>query len=99
MVVMVLQRVPASLRGELTRWLFEAQAGVFVGTVSGMVRDRLWTKCEQRLRGGAMMQIWSTNNEQGFAMRTSGATRKEVVDHQGLQMLRTPSDQSTKGDG
>jgi CRISPR-associated protein Cas2 len=91
MVVMVLQRVPTSLRGELTRWMVEPQAGVFVGTMSAMVRDRLWDKCCDRLRGGGAMQIWNTNNEQGFAMRTAGTVRKDVVDLQGLQLVRTPA--------
>ena len=81
MVVMVLQRVPVSLRGELTRWMIEPQAGVFVGTMSAMVRDRLWDKCCERLRGGGVMQIWNTNNEQGFAVRTAGTVRKEVIDN------------------
>lgn len=90
MVVMVLQRVPPSLRGELTRWLLEPQSGVFVGTVSAMVRDKLWDKCCKSLRGGAMMQIWSTNTEQGFQMRTLGLTQREAVDMGGLQLIRIP---------
>ena len=97
MVVMVLQRVPASLRGELTRWMIEPQAGVFVGTMSAMVRDRLWEKCCDGLRGGGVMQIWNTNNEQGFAMRTAGTVRKDVVDKQGLQLVRTPSRTGRRG--
>ena len=91
MVVMVLQRVPTSLRGELTRWMVEPQAGVFVGTMSAMVRDRLWEKSCDRLHGGGVMQIWNTNNEQGFAMRTAGTVRSDVVDIQGLQLVRTPA--------
>ncbi|MBA3516457.1 MAG: type I-E CRISPR-associated endoribonuclease Cas2, partial [Rhizobiales bacterium] len=31
MVVMMLERVSPSLRGELTRWLIEPKTGVFVG--------------------------------------------------------------------
>ena len=96
MVVMILQRVPPSLRGELTRWLLEPQSGVFVGTVSAMVRDRLWDKCYQSLRGGAMMQIWSTNTEQGFQMRTLGLTQREAVDMGGLQLIRTPHHQTER---
>ncbi len=47
MIVLILERVPASLRGELTRWLLETRPGVFVGRVSAMVRDKLWDKvCE-----------------------------------------------------
>jgi CRISPR-associated protein Cas2 len=90
MVVMVLQRVPSTLRGELTRWLLEPETGVFVGTVSAMVRDKLWEKCYTSLHGGAMMQIWSTNTEQGFQMRSTGGTRRDVVDVSGLQLVRLP---------
>ena len=90
MVVLVVERVPVSLRGELTRWMIEPQAGVFVGTMSAMVRDRLWTKVIERLRDGGAMQIWGTNNEQGYKVRTAGALRKDVVDFQGLQLVRTP---------
>ena len=41
-MIMIPERVPQSLRGELTRWLLELKAGVFVGRVSAMVRERLW---------------------------------------------------------
>lgn len=50
MVIMVLEKIPVSLRGELTRWLFEVHTGVYIGHVSGMVRDLLWEKCSQRDR-------------------------------------------------
>ena len=42
MTVIVLEKVPVALRGELTRWLLEIASGVFVGTISGLVRDLLW---------------------------------------------------------
>ena len=45
MIIMILEKVPVSARGELTRWLLEPRAGVFVGHVSAMVRERLWEKC------------------------------------------------------
>jgi CRISPR-associated protein Cas2 len=89
MVVMVLQRVPPRLRGELTRWMIEPQVGVFVGTLSAMVRDKLWEKTAKALDDGGAMQLWSTNNEQGFAVRTAGTFRREVVDWHGLQLVRT----------
>lgn len=90
MVVMMLETVPVSLRGELTRWLIEPHPGVFVGHVSAMVRDRLWDKCCQRAKGGGVLQIWSTNNEQRFVVRTFGETRRDVVDFEGLQLIRLP---------
>lgn len=89
-MVIMLETVPVSLRGELTRWLIEPHPGVFIGHVSAMVRDRLWDKCCQRAKGGGVLQIWSTNNEQRFAVRTFGDTRRDVVDFEGLQLIRLP---------
>lgn len=88
MLVMILEKVPTSLRGELTRWLIEPHPGVFVGHVSALVRDKLWEKCAQRLRDGGMIQIWSTNTEQRFAMRSWGQTDREIVDIEGLWLVR-----------
>lgn len=88
MVVMILEKVPISLRGELTRWLIEPHPGVFVGDVNAMVRDRLWKKCCQATRSGGVVQIWTTNTEQGFEMRMDGNTEREVVEFDGLQLIR-----------
>ena len=88
MLVMILKRVTPALRGELSRWLVEPQAGVFVGDVSALVRDKLWQKCAGRLKGGGVLQIWSTNNEQGLAMRAEGNLDREIVDHDGLLLAR-----------
>ena len=85
MVVMLLEKVPTSLRGELTRWLIEPHSGVFVGHVNAMVRDRLWDKCCKAKRTGGVVQIWSTNTEQRFQMRMAGATKRSVVELDGLQ--------------
>jgi CRISPR-associated protein Cas2 len=90
MVVMILEKVPASLRGELTRWLIEPHAGVFVGHVNAMVRERLWDKCCEAKRTGGVVQIWSTNTEQRFQMRMAGATKRSVVELDGLQLIRVP---------
>ena len=90
MVVMVLEKVPVSLRGELTRWLLEVKNGVFVGHLSARVRDKLWQKCCKAKRVGGVTQIWSTNTEQRFKMRMCGDTQREIVDFEGLQLIRIP---------
>ena len=92
MVIMVLESVPTSLRGELTRWLLEPHTGVFVGHVNAMVRDRLWGKCCDAKRAGGVIQAWSTNTEQRFKIRMAGTTKRDVVDFDGLQLIRVPSD-------
>ena len=90
MVVMILEKVPVSLRGELTRWLIEPHAGVFVGHVNARVRDKLWDKCCQARRAGGVVQAWSTNTEQRFMIRTAGETKRTVVNFDGLQLIRIP---------
>lgn len=91
MIVMVLEKVPASLRGELTRWLLEPKTGVFVGHVSALVRDHLWEKCVKGRGGGGVIQIWSTNNEQHFAMRSWGDSSRELVEFEGVTLVRVPA--------
>lgn len=91
MVVVILERVPTSLRGELTRWMLEPKAGVFIGTLSAMVRERLWQKVCEGMRGGAGMLVYTTDNEQGFAIRYWGDTTKRVVDFEGLSVVQTPA--------
>ena len=95
MVVMILEKVPTSLRGELTRWLIEPHTGVFVGHVNAIVRDRLWQKCRDAKLAGGIIQIWSTNTEQRFQMRMAGETRQDMVDLDGLQLVRIPFDDSS----
>ena len=90
MIVMILEKIPASVRGELTHWLLEIKTGVFVGHVSARVRDKLWEKCIKAKRMGGVTQIWSTNTEQKFQMRMAGDTAREIVDFEGLQLIRIP---------
>jgi CRISPR-associated protein Cas2 len=90
MVVLILERVPQGLRGELTRWLLEPKAGVFVGRVSAMVRDRLWEKACRNAREGGCLMIHASDNEQGFQVRTWGSTARSVEDFEGLFLVRVP---------
>ncbi len=92
MAVMILERVPPSLRGELTRWMLEPKAGVFVGSLSAMVRDKLWEKVCQGANGGACMLIHNAANEQGFTMRSWGNTSRIVEDYEGLLLIRVSND-------
>ena len=90
MVVLILERVTQGLRGELTRWFLEPKAGVFVGRVSAMVRDKLWDKaCKQAHEGGCVL-IHTSDNEQGFRIRSWGRTRRLIEDFEGLFLVRMP---------
>ncbi len=90
MVVLILERVPPGLRGELTRWFLEPKAGVFVGRVSAMVRERLWEKACSEAREGGCLIIHSSDNEQGFKVRSWGRTARSIQDFDGLFLVRVP---------
>ncbi len=91
MIVMVLENTPTSLRGELTRWLLEPRAGVFVGHVTATVRERLWTKCCETKRAGGVLQIWSTNSAQRYRMRACGKTQRRLTEVEGLHLVQLPA--------
>jgi len=87
MVVIVLEKVSKTLRGELSRWMLEVSTGVFVGSMTALVRDLLWDKCVSKKTVGRCCQMYRTNNEQGFAIRTHGDTTRTLVDFDGLTLV------------
>lgn len=92
MTVIVLERVTPSLRGLLTRWMMEVRAGVFVGRLSPRVRALLWEKVAgyAGAQAGCLL-LYATPSEQGFAMESFGDPSREIVDFDGLQLLRRPA--------
>lgn len=88
MVVMILENVPASLRGELSRWFIEPKAGVFVGNVSAMVRERLWTKVCERIKKGGCVMMNTSDTEQGYRIKSHGSTSRSIEDFEGLSLVR-----------
>lgn len=93
MVVMLLENVPVSLRGELTRWMLEPKAGVFVGTISALVRDKLWDKACKNAHDGGCMMLHNTNNEQGYAIRVNENFKRKLRDFEGLFLIQIPKNQ------
>ena len=87
MVVFLMEKVPAGLRGEITRWMLELRPGVFVGNISALVREKLWEMVCQKLKGGAATLLHSAANEQGYKIRTFGDTTRKVKDFDGLQLI------------
>lgn len=88
MVIMILEKVPASMKGELSRWLFEIDTGIYIGHVSARVRDLLWEKCCGSRGRGRIFQAWSTNNEQRFTMREDGYSNMKIEDWEGLTLIK-----------
>lgn len=87
MMVMILEKVPPSLKGDLSRWLVEVTTGVYVGHASGLVRDLLWDKCVKYVLRGRCYQLYRANNEQGFIIRMHGDSERAILDFDGLQLM------------
>ena len=87
MVVIVLVAAPPGLRGHLTRWMVEVQAGVFVGKPSRRVRDGFWATLCQRIGDGQAVMVEPADNEQGWSVRTAGRDRWTPVDYDGLILM------------
>lgn len=89
-MLIVLEKVRASLRGEITRWMLELKPGVFVGSPSALVRDKLWDKVRREAEDGGCILVHSSNTEQGFDIRFWGDCGRELVDSDGLLLVRVP---------
>ncbi|NEG79218.1 type I-E CRISPR-associated endoribonuclease Cas2e [Bifidobacterium avesanii] len=89
MVVIVLTACPVGLRGDLTRWLLEISAGVFVGHISARVRDQLWERIVGLVRDGRAIMVYSARNEQHLAFRIHHADWIPV-DCDGLELIKRP---------
>ena len=90
MVVLVLTACPAGLRGYLTRWLQEISPGVFVGSVSTRVRDKLGGKTVALSQDGRALMVFRTSSEQGYDFRVHHHDW-EVIDMDGLKLIRRPT--------
>lgn len=68
----------------------EVKAGIFLGHISALVREMLWKKCCGKIGKGGIVLIHSCPNEQGFAVKSAGKLSREVIDCEGLYLIRAP---------
>ena len=87
MLVMILEKLPRSLRGALSRWLIEPATGVFLGNPSQRVREELWKTATKKAGKGHVLQIWSTRGPQGFAYREHGDSMRKLEDFDGIALV------------
>lgn len=100
-MVLILTACPPGLRGYITRWMLEASPGVFVGRLSARVRENLWDLVVAERKQGKALLIYSTNNEQGYAVRSAGHKWKPI-ELEGMTLLQHPErikSDSSAGDG
>jgi CRISPR-associated protein Cas2 len=91
MIVLVVSKAPASLRGRLTRWLLELKTGVYVGTLSSRVRSRLWATTCGSIRKGWAVLLYAAKTEQGFEILSHGDVPVVFEDFEGLWLAKKRS--------
>lgn len=87
MVVISTTAVPDRVRGALSRWMVEPKVGLYVGTMSARVREKLWEAVSESVGEGAAVCVHTSDNEQKFVILTAGESRRKVMDFDGLQLV------------
>ena len=80
---------PPKLRGDLSKWLYEINTGVYVGNVSARVRDALWDRVCQNIKDGQATMVFSASGEQNLDFRTHNTTWKPK-DFDGIKLMQRP---------
>lgn len=88
MIVVTVSKCPPSLRGDLSKWLFEISTGVYVGNVSTRVREKLWERINLTVKTGRAIMVYSSHNEQKLSFLTIGSEYDRPVDYDGLVLMK-----------
>ena len=89
MVVVVLNDCPPKLRGDLSKWLFEINTGVYVGNISARVRELLWERICKNVKHGQATMVYSAQGEQKLEFCVHN-TNWKVVDFDGIKLMQRP---------
>src|SRR5438105_3973813 len=92
MLVMILRKRPKKWKGVLSRWMVEVHQGIFLGNPSARIRDELWKKLIEGPPIGYVAQIWSSPTPQGYQVRQYGEDGRQLMDFEGLFLLRVQRD-------
>ena len=90
MIVITLTECPSSLRGDLTKWLIEINSGVYVGRISGRVRENLWERICDTIKTGKATMVYPAQNEQRLEFKVHNA-EWEPIDFDGIKLMLRPS--------
>ena len=89
MIIIILTDCPPKLRGDLSKWLFEINTGVYVGKVSTRVREALWSRICESMNHGQATMVYPAPGEQKMEFQAHNTTW-EIVDYDGLKLMRRP---------
>lgn len=94
MTVFVFDNAKPGLRGELNRWFLELKPGVFVGNVNARIRELLWERIQKGTMADGAVMVYPAANEQGYEMCLFGQPHREVVDLEGIQLIRVVNEKN-----
>lgn len=89
MIVMILSKASESLKGEISRWLIEADNGIFFGDISRAVKDELLKRIKNKIdkdKTGIIIIESNTTKEQGYTLETYGNTKRQIRDFDGINI-------------
>lgn len=89
MVIVVLSDCPPKLRGDLSKWFFEINTGVYVGNVSARVRERIWERICKNIKHGQATMVYSASGEQKMEFCVHNTSWK-IVDYDGIKLMQRP---------
>ena len=86
MTVLSVENAEDSLKGWLCRYLYQVRPGIYVGNISGKIRDSIWKNIMTTPDIEAAL-LWDNNTEQGFSSKIKGDPRRKIEDIEGLQWI------------
>lgn len=89
MIVVTLTDCPPKLRGDLSKWLFEINNGVYVGNLSTRVREELWERICGNLSSGRATMVFNAPGEQRLDFLVHNTSWKPR-DFDGLKLMCRP---------
>lgn len=91
MIVVILSRCPPSLRGDISKWLYEVSTGVYVGNIAARVRDALWERILSSMGTGKAIMVFSADNDQRFDVRVHN-TEWNLQEIDGIKVMMRQSE-------
>lgn len=90
MIVITMTNCPPKLRGDLSKWLYEINTGVYVGRVNAKVREALWSRVCENISEGQATLVYTASNEQHMEFRTHNS-EWNIKDYDGLKLIKRPA--------
>lgn len=95
LTVITLTKVPAGLKGDLSKWMQEISVGVYIGNFSVRIREHLWEKVLENIGDGEATLSYYCQNEIGYNFETTNSSKK-MVDFDGIPLVKL---QTSSNDG